>query len=174
MSDNGRRAGLPTAEGVARVAEAVSTARRDPRDPRAARRGVKRQRRFLIGGILILGALVYLAFTVTRASAVYYQTVSEVLKQGATTGQRSVRVSGIVDAGSIQRDPETFVMRFTASDAGGKLPVVYKGTVPDIFQPGIQVVVEGKLGSDGVFRADTLLTKCPAHFKAATPSAASR
>jgi cytochrome c-type biogenesis protein CcmE len=157
---------------VVTVADTLSATRGDPRPPRPARRGVKRQRRFLIGGILILGALVYLAFTVTRASAVYYQTVSEVMKQGVTTGQRSVRVSGIVDAGSIQRNPETFVTRFTASDSGGTLPVVYKGTVPDIFQPGIQVVVEGKLGSDGVFHADTLLTKCPAHFQAATPSAA--
>lgn len=153
------------------MAEAVHAAHGGPGRPRTSRRSVKRQRRFLIGGILILGALIYLAFTVTRASAVYYQTVSEVTKQGATTGQRSVRVSGIVAAGSIQRNPETFETRFTASDSGGSLPVVYKGTVPDIFQAGIQVVVEGKLGTDGVFYADTLLTKCPAHFQAATPAA---
>lgn len=137
---------------------------------REPKRGIRRQRRFLVGGFLILAGLAYLAFTVTRASAVYYLTVPELYARGTAAQQRAVRVSGIVDAGSIERDPATFVTRFKASDAGGALPVVYQGTVPDIFQPGIQVVVEGKLGADGVFHADSLLTKCPAHFQAATPS----
>ncbi|MGI8554711.1 MAG: cytochrome c maturation protein CcmE [Dehalococcoidia bacterium] len=135
------------------------------------RKGVRRQRRFLIGGALILLALGYLAFTVTRASAVYYLTVPELYKQKAEAHQHPVRVSAIVDPGSIVREPDGFVTRFTASDPGGTLPVSYRGALPDIFQPGIQVVVEGKLDGDGVFQADSLLTKCPAHFKAATPPA---
>jgi len=138
------------------------------------RQGVRRQRRFLIAGCVLLVGIVYLAFTVTKASAVYYLTVPELEAHGTSGQQRSVRVSGIVDAGSIERDPSQFVTRFTASDAGGTLPVVYKGPVPDIFQPGIQVVVEGRLGTDGVFHADTLLTKCPAHFQAATPQTGQR
>jgi cytochrome c-type biogenesis protein CcmE len=133
---------------------------------------IKRQKRYLIGGVVLLLGLAYLAFTVTRASAVYYLTVPELYARGSAAGSRDVRVSGVVDAGSIQRDPATFETRFTASDQGGSLPVAYHGPVPDIFQPGIQVVVEGKLGADGVFHADTLLTKCPAHFQAATPMAA--
>ena len=142
------------------------------RPPAAApRRGIRRQRRLLVGGCIVLAALAYLAFTVTRASAVYYLTVPELYAKGVAAEQRPVRVSGVVDAGSIERDPNSFVTRFTASDAGGSLPVSYQGPVPDIFQPGIQVVVEGKLGSDGVFHASSLLTKCPAHFQAATPQA---
>jgi cytochrome c-type biogenesis protein CcmE len=133
--------------------------------------GIRRQRRLLIGGILILAGLIYLAITVTKASAVYYLTVPELYARGPAATQRPVRVSGVIDAGSINRDPGTFTTQFTASDSGGTLPVVYKGPVPDIFQPGIQVVVEGKLGADGVFHADTLLTKCPAHFQAATAAA---
>src|ERR1700722_13282805 len=109
--------------------------------------GVRRQRRFLIGGCIVLLGLAYLAITVTKASAVYYLTVPELYARGAAASQRDVRVSGIVDAGSIQRDPSTFVTRFSASDSGGALPVVYTGPLPDIFQPGIQVVVEGKLES---------------------------
>jgi cytochrome c-type biogenesis protein CcmE len=131
---------------------------------------MKRQRRFLIGGLVLFAGLAYLAFSVTRASAVYYLTVPELYAKGATAAERPVRVSAIVDQGSIQRDPSTFQTQFTVSDAGGTLPVAYRGPVPDIFQPGIQVVVEGKLGSDGVFAADSLLTKCPAHFQAATPT----
>src|SRR5690242_1369638 len=105
------------------------------------RQGRRRQRRFLIAGLLILAGLAYLAFTVTKASAVYYLTVPELYARGAAASQRPVRVSGIVDAGSIQKDSSTFETRFTASDGAGTLPVLYKGPVPDMFQPGIQVVV---------------------------------
>jgi cytochrome c-type biogenesis protein CcmE len=138
---------------------------------KAGQSGLRRQRRFLIAGGLLLVGFVYLAFTVTKASAVYYLTVPELQARGSNGLQRSVRVSGTVDAGSIERDPGQFITRFTASDPGGTLPIMYKGPVPDMFQPGIQVVVEGRLESDGVFHADTLLTKCPAHFEAATPTA---
>jgi len=138
------------------------------------RRGVRRQRRFLVAGCVLLVGVAYLAFTVTKASAVYYLTVPELEARGTSGAQRSVRVSGVVDAGSVERDPSQFVTRFTASDTGGTVPVIYKGPVPDIFQPGIQVVVEGRLGTDGIFHADTLLTKCPAHFQAATPVAGAR
>jgi cytochrome c-type biogenesis protein CcmE len=147
---------------------------RSSRPPGGRQRGIKRQKRFLVGGGLLLAGLVYLTLTVTRASAVYYLTVPELYTKSGSAAERPVRVSAVVDAGSIQRDPTTFETRFTASDQGGTLPVVYRGPVPDIFQPGIQVVVEGKLRPDGVFAADSLLTKCPAHFQAASPTPAGR
>ena len=49
-------------------------------------------------------------------------------------------------------------------DATAAIPVEYTGTLPDIFRPGITVVVEGRLGADGVFHARTLLAKCPSRF----------
>jgi cytochrome c-type biogenesis protein CcmE len=61
------------------------------------------------------------------------------------------------------------VVNFKITDAKTTaMPVVYSGVVPDIFQAGAQVVVEGKLGSNGVFQAQTLLTKCPSKFQAAS------
>ena len=54
-------------------------------------------------------------------------------------------------------------------DDGGTLPVVYKGLVPDIFAPGIQVVVEGHY-VNGVFEASTLLAKCPSKFTSQIPT----
>jgi cytochrome c-type biogenesis protein CcmE len=60
---------------------------------------------------------------------------------------------------------------FTISDSNGQsLPVVYSGIVPDIFAPGIQVVVEGHYTGQGPFQAQTLLAKCPSKFTAATPT----
>jgi cytochrome c-type biogenesis protein CcmE len=45
------------------------------------------------------------------------------------------------------------------------VPVVYRGVVPDTFQESGEVVVEGGLGSEGVFRARTLLAKCPSKYE---------
>ena len=60
-------------------------------------------------------------------------------------------------------------IRFVISDGGHSLPVVYSGIVPDIFRPGITVVVEGHYTGQGPFQAQTLLAKCPSKFQAATP-----
>ena len=50
------------------------------------------------------------------------------------------------------------------------MPVAYHGQVPDIFRTGVQVVVTGSMGPDGVFHATTLLTKCPSRFTAGKQS----
>lgn len=108
----------------------------------------------------------YLAWSATGSSAEYYQTIAEVRSHAQ---QGDVRVLGTVQDG-VQRDGST--VRFAAADAGQQMDVVYTGTVPDIFKPGIQVVVEGREGPDGVFHARTLLAKCPSRFTAATPATA--
>jgi cytochrome c-type biogenesis protein CcmE len=77
-----------------------------------------------------------------------------------------VRVAGNVVAGSIQRDPTSLLVRFEAEDESGRLPVSYRGVLPDIFGDGVQVVVEGKYAADGQFTASTLLAKCPSKFEA--------
>ena len=79
--------------------------------------------------------------------------------------------------GSIAKDDDAREIRFAIratkmdsepGDASAKsIPVVYAGTVPDIFREGIQVVVEGKMGSDGTFEAETLLAKCPSKYQEA-------
>ena len=62
-------------------------------------------------------------------------------------------------------------MNFTISDGGGDatLPVVYKGVVPDTFSAGIEVVVEGRLNQDGVFRAEVIMPKCPSRYTPSSP-----
>jgi cytochrome c-type biogenesis protein CcmE len=60
-------------------------------------------------------------------------------------------------------------LRFVLKDVkGGKatrVPVIYTGTVPDLFRAGREVVVEGTL-RDGAFVAKpgTLSTKCPSKY----------
>jgi cytochrome c-type biogenesis protein CcmE len=123
---------------------------------------------FVLGGLAILGAVIYLVIASTQANAVYYMTVSE-LKNCAICTTQQVRVAGVVQAGSIVNDDANQQMRFTINDGKQSLQVVYSGIVPDIFRPGITVVVEGLYAGHGPFQAQTLLAKCPSKFESATP-----
>jgi cytochrome c-type biogenesis protein CcmE len=139
-------------------------------EPEARPRKRKRLRiSFLIAGIAILGAIIYLVVSNTQANAVYYMTVSE-LKSCKTCLTQDVRVAGVVQAGSIVRNDERQTISFVITEGSQKLPVTYTGVVPDIFAPGITVVVEGNYTGSGPFQAQTLLAKCPSKFQTATPT----
>ena len=127
---------------------------------------------FIVAGLAVAVAVAYLIFASTSATAAYYMTVRE-LRACHDCAGRIVRVAGVVQAGSIVRDDRTQTIRFTVADSTDALPVTYNGVVPDIFRPGITVVVEGRLPASGVFAAQTLLAKCPSRFQSATPGASS-
>ncbi len=129
-----------------------------------------KRKKFLIGGIIILLALGYLGFTSFAGAATYYYKVNEVLAKGSSVIGDNMRVEGHVALDSVQRESAGRLMRFTISDngSGRSLPVVYSGVVPDAFKAGYDVVVEGSLGSDGVFKAQTILTKCPSKYEPVT------
>jgi cytochrome c-type biogenesis protein CcmE len=125
---------------------------------------------FVVAGIAILAAIIYLVYANTQANAVYYMTIPE-LKQCATCSLQTVRVEGVVQSGSIVRNDQAQLVKFVITDGSQTLPVSYNGVVPDIFRGGAQVVVEGHYAGQGAFQAQTLLTKCPSKFQSATPAA---
>ncbi|MFI5274477.1 MAG: cytochrome c maturation protein CcmE [Ktedonobacterales bacterium] len=123
---------------------------------------------FVIAAVAVAAAVLYLVLANTGASADYYMTIGQ-LRACHDCSSRAVRVAGVVQANTIQTNAATQVIHFTIQDTAGAMPVTYSGTVPDIFRAGIQVVVEGKLGTNGVFQANNLLAKCPSKFQSATP-----
>jgi cytochrome c-type biogenesis protein CcmE len=124
----------------------------------------------VLAGLVILGAVAYLIYANTQSNAAYDMTVSQLRLCPACVSQ-AARVEGTVLKGSIQRNDTTQRLAFVISDGSQSLPVVYTGVVPDIFNAGIQVVVEGHYaGQNSPFQAQTLLTKCPSKFTAATPT----
>lgn len=125
---------------------------------------------FLLAGIAILGAVIYLVYANTQTNAVYYMTVPE-LKHCTICTTQAVRVAGVVQAGSVVRNDSNDLIKFVITDGNQSLPVTYSGVVPDIFRPGIQVVVEGHYTGQGPFQAQILLAKCPSKFQSATPAA---
>jgi cytochrome c-type biogenesis protein CcmE len=110
--------------------------------------------------VVIAACVGYLIYTASGAAGEYYLTVSELRTQNPSG---DVRVAGVVQ-NDVQRTQGGLHVTFTEKDGTASMPVEYSGTLPDIFQPGITVVAEGRLGSDGVFHAKTLLAKCPSRF----------
>lgn len=126
-----------------------------------------RKKKFIIGGLILFLAIGYLGFMGFRSSASYYYTVSELLAQGDSVHARVVRVNGQVVPGSVEQKSGDLSLKFTVAEGGKDLPVVYRGVVPDTFQPGGNIVIVGTLDVGGVFQAKTLMPKCPSKYEPA-------
>ena len=123
------------------------------------------KKKFIIGAVIVVAAIVVLALNAFGDGATYYLTTSELAAQGDAAYGQNVRVAGGIAPGSIDIDTATRTLKFDVEDEDGQLSVVYQGTVPDTFQEGNDVVVEGVLGTDGIFQAKTLVVKCPSRYE---------
>lgn len=124
-----------------------------------------KRKKFLIGGVILICALGYLLYMGFGSTTAYYSTVSELLDAGDSIYGQDIRVNGTVVPGSIDSDDINLNHEFTITDEAGDLLVMYHGVVPDAFEDGVEVVVQGKLQSDGIFYATTLLAKCPSKYE---------
>ena len=113
-----------------------------------------------IPAVIVAACVGYLIYSASGGATEYYLTVSELR---AHTSAGVVRVAGVVQD-DVQKSDGGLHVTFTEKDSTAAMPVEYSGALPDIFRPGITVVVEGTMGSDGVFHARTLLAKCPSRF----------
>ncbi len=150
--------------------------------------------KFMVGGLLILAAVIYLIVSSTTASAQYFLTVDELKAKGNSIANRDLRVSGAVLGETIEYDPNTLTLKFVIAhvpgetaqidDEGGlaevlhqavidpsrqKLTVIYVGAKPDLLRNEAQAIMTGKLDENGVFHADELLLKCPTRYEEAVP-----
>ncbi len=153
--------------------------------------------KFIIGGLLIIAAIVYLIASSTQASAQYFLTVDELEAKGADVIGRDLRVSGAVLGDSIEYDPQTLTLKFTVAHVPGdnkdieaqgglaavlheavsdpgrtRMQVVYSGVKPDLLRNEAQAIMTGQIDQNGVFHADELLLKCPTKYEEAVPEQA--
>lgn len=127
----------------------------------------KKNLKFILGGAIVAVAIGYLAYGGIQKAALYYLTVSELKERGPSeTSGKMVRVNGIVLDGSLQYDYERENLHFTITDGKNKLPIIYEGVSPDTFGPGAEVVLEGRYGSEDIFKASKLMAKCPSKYEA--------
>jgi cytochrome c-type biogenesis protein CcmE len=152
--------------------------------------------KFIIGGIVIVGGIIFLIISSLNANVQYFLTVDEVVA-GSRAGDldgRNLRVSGAVVGDTIAYDIDSLELKFTIAhvpaenqilaDEGGlaqalynavndptrsRLEVVYNGPVPDLLQNESQAILTGQLLSSGVFEADEILLKCPTKYEGSLP-----
>lgn len=153
--------------------------------------------KFVIGGILILGAVVFLIWTSTTANAEYFLTIDELNARGPEVVDKNLRVSGAVIGDTIQYDAQSLTLTFEVAHVpadnlaieteGGlaevlhqavldpsrsRIKVVYEGVKPDLLRNEAQAIMTGHMGTDGVFYAEELLLKCPTRYEEAVPDQA--
>ncbi|HET7456144.1 MAG TPA: cytochrome c maturation protein CcmE [Gemmatimonadaceae bacterium] len=129
---------------------------------------MKARSKFVISGLLVLGVAGYLMASSIEQTATYYLTPGELAAKTATDPtfyETGVKVGARVVPGSIQRQPGGREVAFRVTDGARTYPVVYRGLIPDTFTDSVDVVVEGRLGRDGTFRATTLLAKCASRYE---------
>lgn len=150
--------------------------------------------KFVIGGLLIVAAVIYLMVSATQAAAQYYLTIDEMFARRSELDGRAIKLAGAVDGESITYDNDSLTLRFEIAnvpadakeiEAGGglakvlydalrdpnasRLQVEYIGPKPDLLRHEAQAIVTGTLGDDGVFYADELLLKCPTRYEEEVP-----
>lgn len=152
--------------------------------------------KFIVGGVIIVAAIIYLMVSSLEANVQYFLTVDEIVEKeraGELDG-RNIRVSGAVLGDTIEYDMDTLVLSFTIvhvpadnqliDEEGGlagalhnavidptrsQLKVVYYGPIPDLLQNEAQAILTGELTANGVFEADELLLKCPTKYEGSVP-----
>lgn len=125
------------------------------------RPGLRKQ---IIGAGIITATIGYLAVSGINSGWVYYVDVDGYTLDSASQHRRA-RVFGIVGAEGIELSRADLSARFDLIGKHSKLRIDYRGAVPELFQAGRQVVVEGQMGEDGTFSADVLLTKCSSKYE---------
>ena len=154
--------------------------------------------KFVIGGMLVLGAVVFLIWSATTSTSEYFLTVEELHAKGyQSIVDRNLRVSGAVIGDTIQYDAQTLTLTFEVAHVpadsaiieteGGladalheavidpsreRITIRYVGPKPDLLRNEAQAIVTGHLGEDGIFYADELLLKCPTKYEEAVPEQA--
>jgi cytochrome c-type biogenesis protein CcmE len=145
--------------------------------------------KYLLGGLLILGAVAFLVFSGTLTGARYFITVDELLANPAQYAGQTVRVSGAVDGATIQYDAQALLITFTVAHvpdqtpdlalalhealkdpAAARMAVRVENQVkPELLQHEAQALMTGTLGADGVFHVSELNLKCPTRFTESGP-----
>jgi cytochrome c-type biogenesis protein CcmE len=117
-----------------------------------------RRRRLLwaLAGTAVVAAAIGLVLYALSSNIVFFFTPTQVAANEVPQG-RAFRIGGLVEPGSVRREGVDVSFRIT--DNAKAIPVVYRGTLPDLFREGKGVVAQGRLDAVGVFAASEVLAK---------------
>lgn len=118
---------------------------------------------------MIVAVLAVLGFILTRAlgdSVVFFRTADEAVADKTELGTRRFRIEGTVLAGTVREANER--TRFTIAEKGVSVEIVHEGDPPELFQPGIPVVLEGRWAGEH-FASDRIMVKHTEQYRAKNP-----
>ena len=122
--------------------------------------------RLWIAGAVVLGALGFLVFQGLGNATLYFRTADEAVAQRAELGDRRFRIEGDVVDGSVRQvgNDVTFILTKNAVE----VPVRHEGDPPELFRPGIPVVLEGRFQGDH-FSSDRIMVRHSETYVAENP-----
>ncbi len=147
--------------------------------------------KFIIGGGLILIAVIIMIISATRNTAEFFMTVEELQVSGDQYVGERLRVSGAVLGDSIYYDSASDRLHFAIANIpdeetlnaqenpgmilheaannpeSPRLDVLYDGAKPEMLKDEAQAIVTGTLDETGLFMAEELLLKCPSKYEEA-------
>ena len=112
----------------------------------------------IVAGVAVLGVALTLIFKAFNSNMVFFFSPSDVQAKQAPA-DRVFRLGGLVEEGSLQREDDGLTVHFKVTDNAETIPVIYTGILPDLFREGQGVVAQGKLDTNGVFKATEVLAK---------------
>jgi cytochrome c-type biogenesis protein CcmE len=136
----------------------------------AEQRGTGRtqgRRRLIIAGLVVLAALGFLVVRGLGNATLYFRTADEAVAQRQQLGDRRFRIEGSVVAGTVQETANR--VAFNIESKGVVVPVSHQGDPPELFKPGIPVVLEGRFQGD-TFASDRIMVKHSEDYIAKHPS----
>ena len=110
------------------------------------------------GGLALLAIAASLVLYAFQSNLVFFFTPTQIAA-GEAPRDRAFRVGGLVQSGSVKREPQALKVQFVVTDTANSIPVAYSGSLPDLFREGKGVVAQGRIGADGVFHASEVLAK---------------
>jgi cytochrome c-type biogenesis protein CcmE len=113
---------------------------------------------FICAALAALGLATWLVLGAFKENLVFFFSPTQVAAKEAPVN-KTFRIGGLVSEGTLKRDPDGLTVRFTVTDTANNVPVVYKGILPDLFKEGRGCVAQGRMNTDGVFYADTIMAK---------------
>ena len=125
------------------------------------------RRRLWIVGLLMAVAIGLILFEGLGNATVYFKTADEAVRDKASMGSRKFRIEGTVVDGSVHATADG--ARFRIENAGVVVPVVHHGDPPELFKPGIPVVLEGHW-QGATYDSDLIMVKHSEQYKAKHPT----
>jgi cytochrome c-type biogenesis protein CcmE len=127
---------------------------------------IDQRRRLWVAGAFVVAALGFLVFQGLGNATMYFRTADEAVAQRSSIGEDRFRIQGAVVDGSVAQVDEDVTFRIASK--GVQVPVVHRGDPPELFKPGIPVVLEGRFEGDA-FESNRILVKHSETYVAENP-----